>query len=176
MAKIRYPPRPRPKTRAEFDARQQEVWKELTDTWRGLPEAALVKPGVVGAEWSIKDVMNHLAAWHEVTLRSLKELVQGRSAGAGHTVDKFNALHAAADKNRSLAASRRRLNRTRRDVLAFVATLPDDEVLNINGRIGSWVKNNTYGHYTSHIIDLRDYRSRQLTVTVPKPASTSRSK
>ncbi len=56
MAKKRYPPRPRPKTRAEFDLRQQQVWKELSDTWRGLPEAALVKPGVVGPEWSVKDV------------------------------------------------------------------------------------------------------------------------
>ena len=43
MAKRRYPPRPRPKTRAEFDARQQEIWAELTATWRGLPEAALVQ-------------------------------------------------------------------------------------------------------------------------------------
>jgi hypothetical protein len=165
MAKMRYPPRPRPKTRAEFDARQQEIWTELTATWRGLPEAALVKPGAVGAEWSVKDVMNHLAAWHEVTLRVLKERAQGRQATAGHSVDKFNALHAAADKQRSLAASRRRLNRTRRELLAYVATLPEAEVLNPSGRIGSWVKNNTYGHYTSHILDLRDYRSRQQTVT-----------
>jgi hypothetical protein len=176
MAKMHYPPRPRPKTRAEFDARQQEVWTELTATWRGLPEAALLKPGVVGAQWSVKDVMNHLAAWHEVMLRALKAFAQGRKATAGHSVDKFNALHAAADKARSLAASRRRLNRTRRELLAFIATLPDDEVLNPSGRIGSWVKNNTYGHYTSHLIDLREYRSRQLTVTLPRPASTSKSR
>ncbi len=39
-----------------------------------------------------------------------------------------------------------------------------------------WVKNNTYGHYTSHLIDLREYRDRQLTVTVPRPASTSKSR
>ncbi len=162
MAKKRYPPRPRPKTRAEFDVRQQEVWKELTATWRGLPEAALVKPGVVGPEWSVKDVMNHLASWHEVTLQALKALAQGRSAGAGHSVEKFNALHAAADKSRSLAGSRRRLNRSHRELLAFVGTLPDAEVLNLEGRIGSWVKNNTYGHYTSHLIDLREYRAAIL--------------
>jgi hypothetical protein len=161
MSTRRYPPRPRPKTRAEFDARQEAIWRELTATWRGLPEAALVKPGVVGAEWSVKDVMNHLSAWHEVTLRALKALAQGGKAAAGHSVDKFHALHAAEDKSRSLAASRRRLNRTRRELLAFVATLPDDEVLNLNGRIGSWVKNNTYGHYTSHLLDLQDYRDRQ---------------
>jgi len=176
MAKKRYPPRPRPKTRAEFDTRQQNVWKELTATWRGLPEAALVKPGAVGPEWSVKDVMNHLASWHEVTVQALKAMAQGRPAGAGHSVDKFNALHAAADKNRSLAASRRRLNRSRRELLRFVATLPNAEVLNLEGRIGSWVKNNTYGHYTSHLIDLQEYRDRQLTVTVPRPASTSKSK
>jgi hypothetical protein len=161
VSERRYSPRPRPKTRAEFDARQQEVWAELTATWHGLPEAALVKPGVVGAEWSVKDVMNHLASWHEVTLRVLQALAQGRPAAAGHSVDTFNALHAAADKKRSLTATRRRLNRSRRELLAFIAMLPDGEVLNPSGRIGSWVKNNTYGHYTSHILDLQDYRSRQ---------------
>ncbi len=176
MAKMHYPPRPRPKTRTEFDARQQTVWKELTATWRGLPEAVLVKPGAVGAAWSVKDLMNHLAAWHEVTLRALKALAEGRKASAGYSVEKFNALHAALDKDRSLAATRRRLNRTRRELLAFIATLPEAEVLDLNGRIGSWVKNNTYGHYTSHILDLRDFRRRQLTVTLPRPASTSKSR
>jgi hypothetical protein len=168
MAKRRYPPRPHPKTRIELDARQQEVWAELTATWRGLPEAALVQPGAVGTEWSVKDVMNHLAAWHELTLRVLKELAQGRPAAVGHTVDKFNALHAAADQKRSLAATRRRLNRSRRELLAFITTLPDAEVLNPSGRIGSWVKNNTYGHYTSHILDLRDHRDGFLKKANPK--------
>ncbi len=93
---------------------------------------------------------------------AMKELAAGRKAAAGHSVEKFNALHAAADKNRSLAASRRRLNRSRRELLAFIATLPDAEVLNLEGRIGSWVKNNTYGHYTSHLIDLREYRAAIL--------------
>jgi hypothetical protein len=176
MAKSRYPPRPRPKTRAEFDARQEAIWRQLTATWRGLPEAALVRPGVVGGEWSVKDVMNHLSAWHDAALRVLTALAQGGSATAGHSVDKFNALHAAADKTRSLAATRRRLSRTRRELLAFIATLPDEAVLDPASRIGSWVKNNTYGHYTSHLLDLREYRQRQLTTTLPRPASTTKSR
>ena len=176
MSTRRYPPRPRPKTRAEFDARQETVWAEISATWRGLPAAALVQPGAVGAEWSVKDVMNHLAAWHEVTLTALQAMAQGQPAGAGHSVDKFNALHTAADKDRLLAATRRRLHRSRRALLAYIATLPDAQVLNLDTRIGQWVKNNTYGHYTSHILDLRDFRSRYLTVMLPKPASISRSR
>ena len=160
MSKSRYPPRPRPKTRAEFVAREQELWNELTATWRGLPDEALMQPGACGPTWSIKDVMNHVAAWHEAALRVLTELAQGHRAAAGHSVDKFNALHHAEDKDRSLAATRRRLNRTRRELLAFIATLPEDQVLDPDTRMGWWVKYNTYGHYSGHIYDLKEYREK----------------
>jgi len=74
MPKPRHSPRPRPKTLAEFFAREKEVWGELAATWRGLPEEALTRPGACGPEWSVKDVMNHIAAWLQVTLRLILEI------------------------------------------------------------------------------------------------------
>lgn len=72
--KPRRPPKPCPKTRAEFFARENEVWEELVAVWRGLPEEALTRPGACGPEWSVKDVMNHIAAWLQVTLRLILEI------------------------------------------------------------------------------------------------------
>jgi hypothetical protein len=151
-------PRPRPKTLAEFFAREEEAWEELTATWRGLPDKALIQPGACGPEWSMKDVMNHVAAWLEATSRMISEWKQGRKAALGHGIEKFNALEHATSKDRSLAVTRRRLNRARREVLALIATLPEADVLTLEDRIGWWIKYNTYGHYSQHIYELMEFR------------------
>ena len=156
--KPRRAPRSRPKTRAEFLAREKEVWDELTATWRNLPDEALTQPGACGPGWSVKDVMNHIAAWLEAATCVIPELRQGRRATAGHGTDKFNAIHHAEDKDRSLAASKRRLNRARRELLALIAAIPDAQLLDVNGRIGWWVKYSAYGHYGEHIYELTEFR------------------
>ncbi len=163
VQKLRRPPRPRPKTLAEFFAREEEAWEELTATWRSLPDTALIQPGACGPEWSMKDVMNHVAAWLEVTSRMIPEWKQGRQATIGHGTDKFNALHHAEDKGRSLAASKRRLSHARREALAFIASLPEADVLTLEGRPGWWIKYNTYGHYSQHIYELTEFRKRVKT-------------
>jgi hypothetical protein len=163
MTKPRRPPRPRPKTRAEFFAREKEMWDELTATWRGLPEKALTIPGACGPEWSVKDVMNHIAAWLEATTRMMREWKQGRKATLGHGIEKFNALEHAQSKDRSLAATRRRLNRARREALALIAVIPEADALNLESKMGWWIKYNTYGHYSQHIYELMEFR-RERTV------------
>lgn len=117
-------------------------------------------PAHGGPAWSVKDVMNHIAAWLEAALRVIPELRQGRKATAGHGTDRFNAIQHAADKDRPLAASKRRLNRARRAALALLATLPEAQLLDVNGRIGWWVKYSTYGHYSEHIYELTQFRER----------------
>ena len=162
QSKISYrrKPRPRPKTMAEFFAREREVWSELAATWRGLPDEALLRPGACGPGWSVKDVMNHIAAWMKAALRVVPELALGRRAAAGHGVDQFNALHYAEAKDRSLAASRRCLNRARRDLLALVESLPAAQALDVDAGIGRWIKYSTYGHYGEHIHELTQFRER----------------
>ena len=137
MPKPRHSPRPRPKTQAEFFAREKEVWGELAATWRGLPEEALTRPGACGPEWR-----------------------EGRKATLGHGTDKFNAVQHEQDKSRSLAASKRRLDRARREALALIAALPEADVLNLEGRRGWWIKYNTYGHYSQHIYELAGFRKQ----------------
>jgi hypothetical protein len=38
----------------------------------------------------VKDVMNHVTAWLEVTSRMIPEWREGRKATLGHGTDKFN--------------------------------------------------------------------------------------
>lgn len=156
------PPKPRPKSRTELTAREKEVLGELAATWSRLPDAALTQPGACGPTWSVKDVMNHIAAWQEAALRLIPDLLKGRRATLGHGTDTFNTLSWTADKDRSLAATQRRLNKSRRDLLAMLARLPEKRLLDVNDRIGWWVKFTTYAHYGEHIYELTRFRERNL--------------
>jgi hypothetical protein len=172
-AAVRKPHRPKPTTRAEFLSLEQQAWEELSATWRGLPDGALVRPGACGSEWSVKDVMNHIAAWQEATLEALPVLLKGDKLPAGqYSIQKFNALHYAADQDRSLTASQRRLNRSRRRLLAFLASVPETQLLDLKSRAGVWVKYATYGHYDEHLCDLQNYQGKvTLGKSKPSPAA-----
>ncbi len=160
--KPRRPPKPRPKTRAEVLAREQEVWNELIQTWQGLPVEALLQPGACGPGWSVKDVLNHVAAWQEAALRVVPQLLKKQPATLGASVDKFNAIQHAADAAQSLPATQRRLNKTRRELRALIATLPEKRLLDWDDRVGSWIKNSTYAHYGEHIYELTQFRAQWL--------------
>jgi hypothetical protein len=154
---------PAPRTLEDFWDTEAAAWRELTATWRGLPDAALFRPGACGTEWSIKDVWNHLAAWMDATRAALPSLLARQPLPRGeYHIATFNARHHIAARARSLAASRRRLNRARRAFLAFVSNLPEATVLDVKARPGRWIKFATYGHYAEHLDALRAFRS-QLT-------------
>ncbi len=157
---MRRSPRPRPKTRTELLAREAADWAELTATYRGLPAAALTQPGAAGPAWSVKDVLNHIAAWQEAALRIIPEYLAGRRATLGRSTDRFNAEQQAADQTRSLAATRRRLNAGRRALLALLAQVPDAALLDPAGRINWWVRYTTYSHYGEHIYNLTAFALR----------------
>jgi hypothetical protein len=141
-------------------AREAADWQTLTGYWRGLPEEAWLLPGAGGSDWNVKDLMNHIAAWLEAAARIIPELAAGRPATLGHGTDRFNALEYAASRERSLAATRRRLHRARRDFLASIQPVPDALLLDPKGRINWWVKYNSYSHYSQHFRQLAAFRAQ----------------
>ncbi len=160
--KPRRPPKPRPKTRAELLAREKEVWDELAATWCKLPDAALVQPGACGPGWSVKDVMNHVAAWQEAALRIIPQLLAGQRATLGAGTDRFNAQQQAADRDRTLLSSKRWLNKARRELLALLADVPDDVLLDPNTRVNWWMRYTHHAHYGEHIWELEQFRKKVL--------------
>lgn len=153
-------PQPELQSHAEFFVVEQAVWRELSATWRGLSEEAFTCPGACGPGRSIKDVLNHLAAWQEIAVSRIEGLLTGRFA-RGVNTQAFNAQQFAQDQSRSLVASRHRLNRARRALLARLATVPEKQLLYPYGRqsIGWWAKSTTYGHYQEHLAALRAFRA-----------------
>ena len=147
-------------TRDEFFAREQAAWRALSATWDGLPDELLLTPGACGDQWSVKDLMNHISAWQEAAIRVIGDLLAGKWGRLGVNTDKFNRQQYELDRNRTLAESRERLERTRLALLRLLTSLADDQLLNEYGRqqTGWWAKWTTYAHYEEHITDLTDFR------------------
>jgi len=43
-------------------------------------------------------------------------------------------------------------------VLAFLASVPETQLLDLKSRVGIWVKYAAYGHYDEHLSNLQNYR------------------
>jgi hypothetical protein len=160
MAKLKKPRRTKPANRKEFGALEETCWKELTGAWRGMSAKAMVKPGACGA-WSVKDVVNHIAAWQEATIKILPILVRkGKIPTAEFGLKTFNAKHYWEDRARPLTGSRDRLNKSRKKLLAVLKRVPEKQLIDLKSPVGQWSKYSTYEHYDEHLFNVRDFRER----------------
>jgi hypothetical protein len=157
MAKLKKTRRVKPLTRKDFFALEETCWKELSAEWRGLNAKALVRRGTCGT-WSIKDVFNHIAAWQEATVEILPIVLRNGKLPRGQfALETFNQKHFREDAKRSLAASRLRLTRSRKTVLAALRKVPEKRLIDVKGQFGLWAKYSTYGHYDEHLFDVREF-------------------
>jgi uncharacterized protein (TIGR03083 family) len=146
-------------SRAAFFAREAAAWERLQQLLDGLEPDTLARPGACGAEWSVKDVLNHVAAWQEAALRVAGDLRAGRWGRLGPSVERFNVEQHAADRDRPLDETLQRLQFTRAALLQLLVQVDETTLLNEYGRqaVGWWAKWTTYGHYEQHLNDLEAF-------------------
>jgi hypothetical protein len=139
-------------------AHERIMWAKLSATWKDLPEPTLLIPIRAGG-WSIKDVMNHIAAWQEAARRVVGDLLAGRFARLGLSPHNFNQRSFELDKHKPLTLTRQRSVKSRRELLKLWATVPTDMLSNEYGRqrLGWWAQWCTYGHYQQHLADLTSF-------------------
>ena len=100
---------------------------ELLGVIAGLDEAALDRKGVVG-EWSIKNVLAHIAAWEDWVVQALPVRV---STGVtpddfrqrAEDEDRFNAAEVAEREELTPDEQLMELERTRAELLAYLGSL-----------------------------------------------------
>jgi hypothetical protein len=82
-----------------------KAWRGLMDSIRGIPESQMSEPGVSG-QWSVKDILAHIAAWDRETTRVVMQILRGDEPQWPIHDQKFNDLNYEADKNlRSLSGA-----------------------------------------------------------------------
>lgn len=128
--------------------RIESRWAAFNQATAGLRDDALQEPGVVG-EWSVKDLIAHVAAWEEETLEALPVIMEGERPPRYGDVDAFNARLNEANSRLSLDEARRALETSHQRLLSFLADVPERWYAT-ETRFRHRLRLDTWGHYPEH--------------------------
>lgn len=142
--------------------RIEASWQELMGAIEDIPMERLVETGAVG-EWSVKDVLGHIAFWDGATIAPLERVARGEPAwppsdgdGDDGGYQPINEREAALRADRSADEILRELHETHAKVLdALDAALTAEASFNPQEFAG-----NTWEHYADHTAGIRAYRER----------------
>lgn len=150
----------------------------LEDILAPLDQAQMTTPGVNG-DWSIKDILAHLAAWQnyllirlQAAIRNEVPAVQGilSDEDEGNAVDRLNAGFYEENKSRPLEEVITDFRTTYRHIVEAVQALSNEGLF--EPKHFAWMKDNalwelvpgdTYEHYQEHIQSIQEWlnKSRQ---------------
>jgi len=146
-------------TKAELLKDIQVQRRQLEKNLAGISSANKVLPGVCG-EWSIKDILAHLAAWEQLFLGWYQAGLRGETPqipAPGITEKNFHQLNQQIfEKNRilSLEDVEAEFTASYQQILALVQKLPEDDIF-LPGRyawtgkhrLADYIAPNTCSHY-----------------------------
>ena len=147
-----------------------EAWLELQDVLGSLSDSEMLQPGVVD-QWSVKDLLGHIAFWANKAASDLKAIADGRVDDVMPPDDEqmtnvWNAREAAARQDRPLGELRDECDRSYAAARAALEALPEDRLeAEVKGtktffRFGG----DTFAHYKEHAGQIRAWQ-RQLETT-----------
>ena len=94
-----------------------------------MPEEDVTRRPVIG-EWSVKDVLGHVASWDDEFARRIERFARGEHPGVlGVSIDAWNAEQAQKKWDWTIAQAMEDVVATRRRLLNLVNSLPDDVFL-----------------------------------------------
>ncbi len=134
---------------------------------RRLPTEEILRPRTQG-DWSIKDVLAHIAAWEEEGRRRLILIARGRGDRIVFyddmpAVDRFNAKAVTQSHSISLARVLRRLTRARQRLVDALRRLPPRS---LNDRshelpVVVWLRQFAWTHERAHRREIREWWTRR---------------
>lgn len=128
--------------------------QEFERLFRGADAGTLERPNAVG-EWSLRDLLTHVIAWHEECLWAVRSTAEGTYERRDYSdVDGWNAE--AVSRYAGLPAGEviDRLGSSGRAIAAELRKI-DHELWTAKARLERWVAASTVGHYLEHQEDVR---------------------
>lgn len=127
-------------------------WRGLMEAIAGIPDARLAEPGVAG-DWSVKDVLAHIAFWED----QLVEQIDRRMSGTPQPDDEgdvevTNAREYEARRDWTVERVRDDLLRGHERMLTSLRAVPDIPAGDVEG--------DTWEHYDDHATDIRRWREQ----------------
>jgi hypothetical protein len=156
--------------KAEVVRQLEEAWRELTSLVDSIPESRLEIAGV-SEDWSVKDLLGHMAFWGERATKTLRAINAGRpddiAFGSGENwVDEWNRREYVSRKDRSLDEIRTEWARAFDEAERALAETPPqklDEPFQHHSVV-QYFAGDTYEHYNEHADQIRTWL-RQLETT-----------
>ncbi len=149
--------------REQLIGKIEKAWLALLDSIAGLDERQLTQPGVTG-DWSVVDILGHVAAWEEEALKHLPHILEGkrppRYSDLYGGIDAFNALKVEENRRYSPAEARARFEDTHRRLLDYLRDAPEEQIAT-ETRYRRRIRLDTYSHYPIHTQAIREWREEQ---------------
>jgi hypothetical protein len=138
-------------------------WRPFREAVRGIGRARMDEP--TGGGWTFRDLIAHIAGWHDLTARRLRALrSSGAFPGPGDEgtvgipafkdADEFNARLVSAHRLVGAEALVDELDTTFRAMRSELAQLTEEQIHANEDRVIAVVAGNTYGHYEEHATEL----------------------
>lgn len=150
--------------REELLGELEKARAELRASYQGLPDEQMTRLGAVG-EWSVKDVLSHVASWDEILLPDLARLARGDTPALASidletaSFDSANAVIMSQRRKLPLAQVLRELDIDRADVMAAVGRLPDSALA--EGQFGRVLIQITAAHDREHAAGILEWRRKE---------------
>ena len=133
-----------------------------------LPESEILRPRTQD-QWSVKDVLGHLMACDEETVRRLRLVVRGHAdriawfESMTHA-DRFNATTVAAARRLGLGAVLRRMKKARAELIAWFERVPTATLQDPAHTypITEWLPAPGWSHERDHVAEIKvGWRARR---------------
>jgi DinB superfamily len=134
--------------REQLLGRIERHWGAFNDACAGLPDAVIEAPRAVG-DWSVKDLIAHVATWEGEALIGLPIIMMGKRPPRYGGVDNFNAREYDRICQLNLTQARDARQASHRRLLDFLANVPETWFAT-ETRFRHRLRLDTWAHYPEH--------------------------
>lgn len=139
----------------------------LAATWGALTMEQLVQRPGPQDDWSVKDLIAHVTRWESFILQRVTDLMDGVPSKPAEPHDVLNARAYRQNRDRPLAEVLAAFDANWPRLVMLLTSL-NEEQLNAPAYYPTYdgvallpiLRAGTYGHYPSHMTDLRTYAAR----------------
>ena len=147
--------------REQLLARAEKARRGFLAAVEGLTEEQMTKPAI--GEWSIKDLLCHVASYEEIALPDFQRVARGDAPALAtfdlKRVDEFNAMIMSLRRHFSLEQAWRELDISRRLLLEAIGRLPDSALA--EGQFARGMLQICAYHDAEHAEDVQAWRKRE---------------
>jgi len=137
-----------------------------------LPDEALLEPGVMD-DWSVADILAHIAAWESEMVTGLMRIKQGKKPAkmleAFGDVEGYNARRYEENKGRDIERIFDDLQGVRVQLEQWLEEFSEKELSDPQRyewspglSLAHIIKENSYGHDAEHLPDIESFAARWL--------------